>query len=145
MFKKSVIMAFLAGLLLTLSALIVQAQTPPTVTFSRARVPNIAAHISQAQASGKPSTLTYLGPNSPTQTTNRQAACGSFKASAADTAAGRTSCDEYPFASTSEGGAGASTAAVPVSEQNSQGGTLSSFYTANGLTAGSKFRVAVGP
>jgi hypothetical protein len=139
------VISFIAGLLITLTAWVVQAQTPPTVTFSRARVPNIAAHISQAQGSGKPTELTYLGPNSPTQSKNRTAACGSFKPSAADTAAGKTSCDEYPFASTAEGGAGASTAAVPPSEQNSQGGTLGSFYTANKLVAGSKFRVAVGP
>jgi hypothetical protein len=144
-FKKSFIVAFFAGLLLAVSSLIVQAQTPPTVTFSRARVPNIAAHISKAQGNGKPVELTYLGPNSATQTSNRKAACGSFAATAAEKTAGKTSCDEYPFASTAEGGAGASTAAVPPSEQSSQGGTLSSFYTSNSLKAGSKFRVAVGP
>jgi Deoxyribonuclease NucA/NucB len=56
-----------------------------------------------------------------------------------------TSCDEYPFASTLEGGAGASIAPVPVSEQNSQGGTLSSFYQQNNVPIGGKFFVATGP
>jgi hypothetical protein len=38
------------------------------------------------------------------------------------------SCDEYPYASTFQGGAGASTAAVPPGEQSAQGTLLSAFY-----------------
>jgi hypothetical protein len=143
MLKKSVIVGFLVGIFLTVAGVFANAQTLPTVTFSKAKVPNIAAHIAKAQAAGKPSTLTYLGPNSPQKNKNRAAACGSFKASAAEIAAGNTSCDEYPFATTSEGGAGASVAAVPTLEQSSQGGTLSGFYSS--LKAGDKFKVAVGP
>jgi hypothetical protein len=47
---------------------------------------------------------------------------------------GVTSCDEYPFASTEEGGvsnrARVSLRPVPVGEQSRQGGLLSAFYTA---------------
>ena len=47
---------------------------------------------------------------------------------------GVTSCDEYPFASTEEGGSGnqlrVSLRLVPVREQSLQGGLLSAFYTA---------------
>ena len=39
-----------------------------------------------------------------------------------------TSPDEYPFASTFEGGADASVKAVPLSEQIKQGNHLSAFY-----------------
>jgi RHS repeat-associated protein len=45
-----------------------------------------------------------------------------------DVPRGLDSLDEYPFASTFQGGAGASINAVPRSEQNFQGGTLSGFY-----------------
>jgi len=38
------------------------------------------------------------------------------------------SYDEYPFASTTEGGKGAYVTAVPKAEQDSQGGALSTFY-----------------
>jgi Deoxyribonuclease NucA/NucB len=142
MLKKSIVVSFLVGLLVALFGYITNAQTIPTVTFSKAKVPYIAAHILKAQAT-KPTTLTRT--DDTTKNKNRQAACGAFKPTAAETASGLTSCDEYPFASTVEGGAGASIAAVPVSEQNSQGGTLSSFYTSNNIKVGDKFKVAVGP
>ncbi|TFK45765.1 hypothetical protein OE88DRAFT_1097909 [Heliocybe sulcata] len=41
---------------------------------------------------------------------------------------GRTTCDEYPFASTSQGGGNAVTRCVSLAECRSQGGSLSSFY-----------------
>ena len=41
---------------------------------------------------------------------------------------GLDSLDEYPFASTFQGGAGASVAAVPPVEQTTQGNHLSAFY-----------------
>ncbi|MBI4492580.1 MAG: hypothetical protein HY690_07285 [Chloroflexi bacterium] len=61
------------------------------------------------------------------------------------------SCDEYPFASTYEGGDGslsalgraASTAPVPVYEQNRQGGAIGSFVVRNNLRDGDKFTVVV--
>jgi nicotinamidase-related amidase len=115
----------------------------PTVTFSKAKVPNIAAHIEAAQKAGKPATLTKV--DSTTQAANRSAACKGFTATAAEKAKGFTSCDEYPFASSKEGGTNASTSAVPVSEQNSQGGTLSAFYQGNSIQTGDKFQVSVGP
>lgn len=110
-----------------------QAAALPAVTFDSAKVPKIVAHIKSAQTTkGKPKTLTRT-----TDTTkinnNRSAACKNFT--------GTQSCDEYPFASTYEGGAGASTADVPAAEQSSQGGTLSSFYTANNIVDGSKYDV----
>lgn len=58
------------------------------------------------------------------------------------------SCDEYPFASTYEGGTSLSasnrgTAWVPSAEQNSQGGRASAFYNAERLLDDDAFWVAV--
>jgi hypothetical protein len=56
------------------------------------------------------------------------------------------SCDEYPFASTAQGGAsvhpiGRSTAWVPRSENSKQGGIIGSFYKINRLLPHDKFFV----
>lgn len=108
------------------------AAATPTVVFHSSVFPNIAPHIKKAQASGKPKTLHRL--TDPDQIRrNRRAACGSFT--------GPGTCDEYPFASSHEGGAGASTTGVPLSEQRSQGGLLSSFYQREGLGDGDPYRV----
>lgn len=66
---------------------------------------------------------------------NRSAACAGF--------CGVGSPDEYPFASTVEGGAGAWVAGVPVGEQYIQGGTLAQFYARNGIGQGDQFQVLV--
>jgi len=54
---------------------------------------------------------------------------------------GKTTCDEFPFASTSSGGANAVTRCVSLAECRSQGGSLSSFY--RGINLNTVFRVAV--
>jgi hypothetical protein len=87
-------------------------------------MPTIAAHIQAAQAAGAPMLLVYLGPGNPMRDLNRAAACPP----SVRRAMRPLSCDEYPYASTLMGGAGASTAPVPPGEQNVQGGTLSAFY-----------------
>ena len=51
------------------------------------------------------------------------------------------SCDEYPFASTTEGGAGAILRCVDSSENNSEGGSLRNFY--RNLANGDQFNVWV--
>lgn len=52
------------------------------------------------------------------------------------------SLDEYPFASSVEGGAGAYVGAVPVWEHSHQGGVISSFFKNNSIAPGDQFRVA---
>ena len=98
--------------------------------------PLIAAHVAVAQAPGWPDGLTYLGPNNPLQQVNRDAACprGKYRG---------MSCDEYPYASTAQGGAGASTAPVPIREQWVQGGELGRFYGT--IAPDENFCVEVGP
>jgi hypothetical protein len=93
-------------------------------------MPYTAQHIQDAQDAGYPMLLSYGGPGS--SGPNRRAAC---------TLARRAqlrplTCDEYPFASTQQGGAGASTRGVPGSETSPQGSLLSGFYSRNDMKAG---------
>lgn len=53
-----------------------------------------------------------------------------------------SSCDEYPYASALQGGADAVTRCVPATENSRQGGTLSSFYTREGIKNGDSYNVA---
>lgn len=50
--------------------------------------------------------------------------------------------DEYPYASSAEGGAGSITRCVPSTENSRQGGTLSNFYTSHGIVDGDAYNVA---
>jgi hypothetical protein len=100
--------------------------------------PLIAAHVALALDMGYPDALTYLGPRNPLQVVNRNAACPDGKYAGTG-----LSCDEYPYASTAQGGAGASTAPVPIREQRVQGGELGGFY--RNLAPGQNFCVEVAP
>ena len=112
------------------------AQNLPVLVIKSEKMPNIAAHIKQAQANGKASTLTRITDKAQIDA-NREAACGRFVRQ------GNLECDEYPFASTREGGSGASTRGVPPREQRVQGGTMSSFYRYQNIRNGSQFIVRV--
>ena len=90
-------------------------------------------------AEGQPSVLTRGADKAAILATRREALRGLGKAGP------KMSWDEYPFASTVEGGAGARVSAVPVVEQNIQGGVLSSFYDQYRITAGRQFGVRVIP
>jgi len=89
--------------------------------------PEIARHDYDAIVrQHKPFELQYIRiSRSVKRQVRRAAGCnGSFLPSKAG-----DSCDEYPFASTSQGGTGASIASVPADEQNKQGQDLSIFYS----------------
>ncbi|KAL3836377.1 hypothetical protein ACJMK2_021810 [Sinanodonta woodiana] len=79
----------------------------PNLDFDCTNIPRVCQNIKNAIARGK----TRLQKN-------RRAACSKVTCTGTN-----NSCDEYPFASTSQGGAGATTMCVPLSENNSQGGT----------------------
>jgi Deoxyribonuclease NucA/NucB len=105
----------------------------PVFVVDAKRTPAIAAHIRAAQAAGKPAILHRLVPVPPDR---RPGACRGWR--------GPGSCDEYPFASTYEGGPGrASIAGVPVWEQRRQGGDLAGFYRRHRLGDGDAFVVVV--
>jgi hypothetical protein len=100
---------------------------------------------------GAPATLVYAPFSSKERksvsTENRKAACGGKlfyngrkpgppdgvldPKTGARSEGDLTSCDEYPFASSLEGGAGAIVRGVPIQENRVQGGELSSFLRAN--------------
>ena len=75
-------------------------------------------HTVQAQTNGHPSILHIIKGDESLKKTNRKEALRGYKR-------GYLSPDEYPYASTYEGGAGASVMYVPLDEQRRQGSTLS--------------------
>jgi hypothetical protein len=126
-------------LLLVLAGLLLDALTVdrerrlPVFVVDAKRTPAIAAHIRAAQAAGKPAILHRV---LPTPRTRRPGACRGWR--------GPGSCDEYPFASTVEGGPGkASIAGVPLPEQRLQGGDLAAFYRRHRIGNGDAFVVVV--
>jgi lysophospholipase L1-like esterase len=106
---------------------------PDTVTFDSAKTPKVdvvARHVLDAINAGAPGGIFGSNPlhkaDKATTDANRSAVCPT----GSPTDGVFTSCDEYPFASTIEGGPGphSSTRPVPLGSNSSQGGTLSSFY-----------------
>ncbi len=94
----------------------------PILKFSRKKMPNIADNIDEAIETGQPKVLARETDKSAISANRRNALKG------VDDAIDGNSLDEYPFASSKEGGVGANVKSVPVKEQNIQGGTMSSFY-----------------
>jgi hypothetical protein len=105
----------------------------PEVVFDYNRNPELVDNIWNAQKAGYPDVLTYGG--SGVIKANRSAATD-----AVQDIAGLTK-DEYPFASTREGGAESWVGHVPGLQQKSQGGILHKFYRTIGV--GDRFRVVV--
>jgi hypothetical protein len=112
----------------------VAAEGVPTLEIDAARMPNIARNIQSAIDDGQPDLLNREADPAVIQA-NRAAACAGF--------CGPGSPDEYPFASTTQGGAGARVEGVPLAEQRIQGGVLSSFYQKFGIGQGDPFWVLV--
>ena len=106
----------------------------PSLEIDSQRMPEIADGIKDAQSRGAPDILTRTTDRAQIAR-NRAEATGGFS--------GVGSPDEYPFASTMEGGSGAFVKGVPLSEQRIQGGALSTFYRVNDIGHGDKFRVIV--
>ncbi len=88
--------------------------------------------------------LTYNGPNSPVTNANRAAVWAAFGGMMA-TAPPGSQLDEFPYASTAEGGAGAVAAPVPGRQNSIQGGLLSALYRFSVKTRGQKFLVVPVP
>jgi ABC-type multidrug transport system ATPase subunit len=92
----------------------------------------------------------YLGANNPQANRNRKTACASDRQERefGHVAHAPMSCDEYPFASTVQGGAHTVIAEVPIAENSKQGTMLSGFYGREFDFVGgaaSKFTVLVVP
>ncbi|MEO8265407.1 MAG: NucA/NucB deoxyribonuclease domain-containing protein [Ilumatobacteraceae bacterium] len=115
-------------------AVATEAANLPTLEIDGTKMPNIGRNIESAQQAGQPSVLARET-DPAIINANRSAACAGF--------CGPGSPDEYPFASTTQGGAGAQVNGVPLAEQRIQGGVMSQFYQKNGIGQGDQFRVVV--
>ena len=110
---------------------------PPVVQYTSSNFPFIHRNIKKAIGIGHPSRLQYLE-DSAKADANRRAALANHKP-----AKSGFSLDEYPFASTYQGGAGAEVAEVPSVEQGRQGNLMKTFYQNNKLQDGDWFDVLV--
>lgn len=109
----------------------------PVFVVDGKRTPEIAINDISAITSGKPSLLHYVPRTKREKRYIREfAGCGAIWD-------GPLTCDEYPFASTWEGGLGAQIRSASQDEQDLQGRDLSRFYVTNKMIFGSKFLVAV--
>ncbi|MEW2577693.1 NucA/NucB deoxyribonuclease domain-containing protein [Streptomyces syringium] len=125
-------------------------QVTPTLT-DMASLPNIGPGIKKIQARGghygRPGSghpLHYLTDKAKSDA-NRRAVCAG---KTAPPGSAGPSCDEYPFASTREGGTALPAASrgitwVPVRENNRQGGMINKFELGNRLLNGDAFWVKV--
>ena len=115
--------------------------TLKTVKFSLSgNAHAVAAHIRDAQVAGKPKRLKY-DTDPIARALRRAIACP--RGTCRGQPVPNNSCDEYPFASTFQGGLGASIRCVPAGTNSSQGGTLSHFYGM--IIHGDEFDVEVIP
>jgi hypothetical protein len=113
----------------------IAAKALPEVKVSAGRYPELADNILNAQKAGHPSVLTHGGNSA----ANRAAALDGVPNI-------RTlSRDEYPFASSLQGGAGSWIGHVPVSQQNAQGAILKNFFKQNSIKAGDQYQVIITP
>ena len=94
----------------------------PTLEVKRSDMPNIASNIDYAILKGAPSQLNRVTSRSQIRKNRRAALRGQTSAGSGK------SLDEYPFASTEQGGNGAFVRSVPAKEQSIQGGKMSQFY-----------------
>lgn len=107
------------------------------VVLDAGKMPYITRNIRLAWGEGKPFVLTR---NSPMKNINRGKACNGF---VYRYASNQGSCDEYPFASTDEGGLNARVEEVHGNEQNCQGGTISRGYQLAQIANGDRFLVVI--
>ena len=110
----------------------------PTVVFRRGLAPGLARNFDDAVSAGAPTSLNRVADAA--RRANRRAALKGQQP-----APRGMSLDEYPFASSAQGGAGACVSEVPVGEQHYQGGVLSSFYQKFGIGIGDAFNVLFVP
>lgn len=102
---------------------------------SASKYPDLAENILNAQQAGNPQVLTAGGDIA----ANRAAALEGVPNISG------LSRDEYPFASSMEGGEGAWVGHIPVSQQNAQGALIKNFMQANNITPGSQYKVVIVP
>ena len=100
-------------------------------------MPNIADNIENAIQQGAPTTLHRVTSKSQIRKNRRASLRGQQFAGQGK------SLDEYPFASTRQGGAGACVSAVCAKQNSSSGGKLGQFFNKNKIKDGDAFDVKV--
>ncbi len=119
--------------------------TPPKVVPIPASViPSVAAHVSSAQAMNA-AWYVLTRADSKTAKLNRERAIGGVPAAGIGPGWVPWSLDEYPFASSYQGGFGASVAAVPLHENLVQGGIIAASYALEKIKVGDSYLVIVIP
>ncbi|XP_028419062.1 uncharacterized protein LOC114544690 isoform X3 [Dendronephthya gigantea] len=112
----------------------------PTITFPCSRIPDVCKNMRNAIFSkGKPTTLNRITDPKKIAQNRRNSGCPKLPK-----VPGKN-CDEYPFASSRQGGAGAEIMNVPSRENSIQGGLLAGFYRAQKIGDGDCYKVALGP
>jgi uncharacterized Zn-binding protein involved in type VI secretion len=109
------------------------------LVFDQADFPEKYENIKKAMAPNKEKKLTRVTDKKTIRKNRRDALRGETKGPAG------TSLDEFPFASTTDGGEDATVTPIDVGEQCKQGGKMSSFYQNNGIGDGDSFIVQIKP
>ncbi len=112
-------------------------QRCPTIRFPCSRMPNVCANMRNAIRLGKPRVLQRTTNRSQIRRNRRASGCRRLGRRAGH------NCDEYPFASTFQGGRGAVVRLVPIRENSIQGALLGAFYRRNRIGHRGCFRVSV--
>ncbi|MBA4861340.1 hypothetical protein H1V43_08045 [Streptomyces sp. PSKA54] len=106
----------------------------PVFVVDGKRKPKIAINDASAIARGKPWLLNTMRDKDAAELNREFAGCKAVWA-------GPDSCDEYPFASTYQGGLGAQVMGVPKWENDQQGRDMSAFLRRNRMKRGDPFLV----
>ena len=109
----------------------------PILRFPCARMPNVCANMRNAIRLGRPRRLNRTTNRSQIRRNRRNSGCRRLRRRRG------YNCDEYPFASTFQGGRGAVVRLVPRRENAIQGAVLGNFYRRYRIGHGGCFRVAV--
>ena len=107
----------------------------PSSKISAAKYPDLAENISNAIKAGRSDVLTHGGDVA----ANRAAALRDVPNIPG------LSRDEFPFASSMEGGGGSWVGHIPAAQQSAQGGLITNFLRANNILPGMRYRVVVAP
>ncbi|WP_265594880.1 NucA/NucB deoxyribonuclease domain-containing protein [Haloferula sp. BvORR071] len=108
----------------------------PEIYFSLSALPELASNIYHAIQAGHPDVLTYLGDEKKKRANRRLALRDVLQIAG-------FSRDEYPFASSREGGKGAWVGHVPADQQSAQGFLISELVRNHKLKPGDKYRVVI--
>jgi RHS repeat-associated protein len=109
----------------------------PVLRISSSKYPDLAENVLHAQKAGHPDVLTHGG--DAVTKANRSAALKDVPQISG------LSRDEYPFASSLQGGGGSWVGHIPASQQNAQGALIKNFIKQNNIQPGSQYRVIVEP